>query len=327
MCISHLPAPFNAILLKAPYSKVDHNEKTNSGWTALMSACSNGHLSVIQYLINVQGMDVEEKWNGRTAIDIASIQNHKAIVSFMKSGMLRKLIVILLLYCRFEYIICSQMSSCLNSTLIRKSELIKQLLETSHVSDKWWEDSASNDLMDICRKAVVQYLINDKCMNVKVQDNYGQTTLMYACNGGHLSVVEYLIIVKGMDVKEKDNADWSVVMYACQGGCLPVIEYLINVQGMDMMEKSSDGVTTLMAVCKEGHLSVVQYLIDANGMDVNEKDNDSQTALMAACQGGHLSVVQCLIGVKDLDVNAKDKYGDTTVDLYQIASIEPLSVI
>ena len=73
---------------------------------------AGGHLSVVKYLINVHGMDINEKWNGRTAIDIASTHNHKAITNYLKieiveSGTLKILIVILLLFCRFEYIICS----------------------------------------------------------------------------------------------------------------------------------------------------------------------------------------------------------------------------
>ncbi|XP_064609858.1 NAD-capped RNA hydrolase NUDT12-like isoform X2 [Liolophura sinensis] len=64
---------------------VDINAKNDRGWTGLMLAARNGHMSVISALLE-QGCDKEAlNPSGQTALDIATFWNHKGAADILRS--------------------------------------------------------------------------------------------------------------------------------------------------------------------------------------------------------------------------------------------------
>jgi ankyrin repeat protein len=96
--------------------------------------------------------------------------------------------------------------------------------------------------------------------DVNLRGRRGNTPLISACEGGHVSVVKELV---------KGEAD-------------------VNLQGRR-------GNTPLIAACEGGHVSVVEELVKA-GTDVNLKGRKGDTPLITAVRYGSLSTVRSLVG-------------------------------
>ncbi|CAG2216442.1 unnamed protein product [Mytilus edulis] len=67
-------------------SRVDTLIKDTNGWSALHTACFNGHAGILKLLIGV-GMDINERdHSGKTAVHLASINGHGDIVKILKDN-------------------------------------------------------------------------------------------------------------------------------------------------------------------------------------------------------------------------------------------------
>ncbi|XP_063407048.1 ankyrin-1-like [Mytilus trossulus] len=67
-------------------SRVDTLIKDTNGWSALHTACFNGHAGILKLLIGV-GMDINERdHSGKTAVHLASINEHGDIVKILKDN-------------------------------------------------------------------------------------------------------------------------------------------------------------------------------------------------------------------------------------------------
>jgi len=76
----------NCLKLLANFDSIDVNSKDRDGMSALMYACSNGQLKIVEFLFN-HGADIEVKDNqyGRTALFFAVWYNHINVVKFLLS--------------------------------------------------------------------------------------------------------------------------------------------------------------------------------------------------------------------------------------------------
>lgn len=76
-----------------------------------------------------------------------------------------------------------------------------------------------------------------------IEDEYGQTPLMYAAGQNSEEVVQ-LLIDKGAEVNQKTDAGWTPLMYAARDNTLEVFERLID-NGADISATNDDGDTML----------------------------------------------------------------------------------
>ncbi|XP_060868472.1 ankyrin repeat, SAM and basic leucine zipper domain-containing protein 1-like isoform X2 [Metopolophium dirhodum] len=76
----------NCLKLLASFDSIDVNSKDRTGLTALMYACSNGWLKLVEFLVD-HGADIELKdhQSGETALFFAVRNNHVHIVKFLLS--------------------------------------------------------------------------------------------------------------------------------------------------------------------------------------------------------------------------------------------------
>ena len=294
----------------------DVNMKNNENETPLHVSSSNGHLQIVQFLVehgaNINSINKSQE----TPLSLSSANGHLPIVEYLishgadfKDGINKE-----------SYLHWSARNGYLNivENLINKGEdiyqknqngeipvelakihkqgLVIQFLERIHrQSEKAFEASKKGDIQTI-------FDLNKDGFSINTRFN-GRLLIHLSSENGHLSVVEYLVNQK-VDINSKDNNNWTPLHYAAKNGHLSVVEYLVN-QKADINSKEDNNWTPLHYAAKNGHLSVVEYLLH-QGADFRDRIN-GQSYLHWAAESGHLSVVEYLVNQK-ADINAKNNY-------------------
>lgn len=157
-------------------------------------------------------------------------------------------------------------------------------------------------------------------VNINLEDEFKNTSIVYACKNGRLDLVEYFLD-NGINLKydkhiktmllnacDSDNADvlkcliknganintlyknkMTLLMYACKNGKFSVVKYLTTNYCVNKSDKLA-----IMCAVQSNNLDVVKYLLDV-GFDINCKDDNFMTILMCACKLGHKEIVKYLL--------------------------------
>ena len=311
--------------------------------TALHMACSQGHLAVVQYLIEHQHatvMSLDEY--GETPLHFACARGNLHIVKY----------------------------------------LVEQRWTNIHVRNDFGETPLHEASLE-GHLHVVRYLIERKehGANVAFRDSNGLTALHYACREGHLDVARYLLLeapihkrtswdvvdnegnsplalaqqykqhsvenfwkettdsvqklLSAVEIGDlatvqricEDNPALSTCSrtggpcvedrattpldMACVSGHLKIVRYLIEEQAVDATGTNRKKWTPLHWACYHGQLDVVRYLLKEQSMSVHAQDTDGETALHAACRLNHKDVVRLLMEEHGASVHVVDAAGNT----------------
>ncbi|KAJ7444171.1 ankyrin repeat domain-containing protein [Mycena latifolia] len=152
-------------------------------------------------------------------------------------------------------------------------------------------------------ESVVKLLI-EKGADVEAQGGFFGNALQAVSLNGHESVVQ-LLIEKGADVNAQGGDYGNALQAASRNGNEAVVRLLIE-KGADVNAQGEGYENALQAASMFRHESVVKLLIE-KGADVNAQGGFYGNALQAASWNGHESVVQLLIE-KGADVNAQGGY-------------------
>jgi ankyrin repeat protein len=138
------------------------------GSTPLIMACKNGHLPVVEYIVEKCNADVEQV--GTVSFDGENIEGAPPLWCAAAAG-------------HFEIV----------KYLVRKKAKVNNTT-----------DSNSTPLRAACFDGhfeIVRYLIDHKA-DIEIANRHGHTCLMIACYKGHTKIVKYLID-KGADINRK----------------------------------------------------------------------------------------------------------------------------
>ncbi|KAJ7483655.1 ankyrin repeat domain-containing protein [Mycena latifolia] len=223
----------------------------------LAAASQNGHEPVVQLLIK-KGADVNAQ-GGRfgNALQAASMDGHKSVVQLL-----------------------IEKGAEVNAQGGRFGNALQAASQNGH-------------------KSVVQLLI-EKGADVNAQGGHFGNALQAASQNDHELV--QLLIEKGADVNAQGGHFGNALQAASWNGLESVVQLLIE-KGADVNAQGGYYGTALQATSMHGHKSVVQLLIE-KGADVNVQGGHFGNALQATSMHGHKSVVQLLIE-KGADVNAQ----------------------
>ncbi|KAJ7487011.1 ankyrin repeat-containing domain protein [Mycena latifolia] len=240
---------------------IDAGAKMNSQYDLyghpLTAASENGHDLVVQLLIE-KGADVNAQGGHYgNALQAASAAGHKSVVEH----------------------------------LIQKGA-------DSNVQGGYYENALQAASIH-GHEAVVQLLI-EKGGDLNAQGGYYGNALQAASTAGHKSVVEHLI-QKGADLNAQGGHYGNALQAASAAGRESVAQYLIQ-KGADLNAQGGYYENALEAASVHGHKSLVQLLIE-KGADVNTQ-GDYGNSLQAASVAGDESVVEHLLQ-KGADVNAR----------------------
>lgn len=264
--------------------------------TALMWAAENGHLGLVQLLVEA-GADKELRDKcDRTALMFAAQAGKSAVVSYLlahgaDSGCKTRHGEI-----AFSFAVDG---GCDVGVICQLLPQNKEEIDARH-------GSHHPALMHAAERGDVEVvrLLLDAKADVEALQKNSDTPLMRALGRGH-SEVALLLLAQGAD---PTRAGRMGLIRAAGGGCdHRVISKLLAKAG------ASEVSAALLAAAEKGNAAVIKQLLDA-GANIEIRDSQEKTPLMLALQNGHPEVAKVLLS-RGANPLAQDKYRNTTLKL------------
>ena len=171
---------------------------------------------------------------------------------------------------------------------------------------------------------MLKYLVEEEKLNVNIQTDEGNYSLIAAVIGGNIEIVRYLI-GKGANLNLKNDtktADYknlslygTPLIHAVTSGKFNITKLLIDT-GANVNIKTNSGYSALMLSIMLNKFEFAKYLID-KGADVNDQDANGYSALMQAAIQVKFDLVKYLVE-KGADLNRLNSKGKTILDVLQI---------
>ncbi|XP_023692499.1 protein fem-1 homolog C [Paramormyrops kingsleyae] len=210
-------------------------EKTN-GATPLLIAARNGHLDLVEYLLECCLAPVEI--GGSVNFDGETIEGAPPLWAASAAGHL-KVVQSLLGH-----------GAAVNSTTLTNSTPLRAACFDGHLD-------------------IVKYLVEHKA-DLEVANRHGHTCLMISCYKGHKEIAQYLL-EKGADVNRKSVKGNTALHDCAESGSLEIMKMLLKYGAK--MERDGYGMTPLLSASVTGHTNIVDFLTQHQNTSQVEKIN------------------------------------------------------
>ena len=325
------------------------SEPLNSkGQTALHIACANGHLDIVQYLVNKKGCSVTvEDVFGHTPLMLTFVNKHWKVANFLlyiaPNSAINELEGVVAIYNKSIVMKIAKealVASCKEGYF----ELVKYIIESGWHTVGHEETQLARHcdnlhivkfLLTHCQTSCTMpddmsevhiACIQGDIENVKIAlDSNGPSILgtvdRYSKTPIHYSTLEpnllRMIVQKaeGMLLNITDSRGNTPLHHSIKYECIESVTILVEAPGCDVNIANLKGETPLIAACKYSNSDIVQVLVENERCDTNSSDSEGQTALHIACANGHLDIVQYLVNKKGCSVTLEDEYGHTPLIL------------
>jgi len=195
-----------------------------NGATSLIMACRNGHLEIVEYLVDQCGANIEqaglvnfegENIEGAPPLWCASAAGHLKIVKYLVNN-----------------------GANVNSTTKSNSTALRAACFDGHLE-------------------IVKFLVENNA-DIEIANRHGHTCLMIACYKGHLAIAKYLIN-KGADLNRKSVKGNTALHDCAECGSLDIMKLLLSHNAT--MAPDAYQMTPLLAAAVTGHAQIVEYLL------------------------------------------------------------------
>lgn len=159
-------------------------------------------------------------------------------------------------------------------------------------------------------EAIVRLLL-DEGADIKATDNFGMTALLWTSQYRPEAVVR-LLLEKGANIEAKDNGRMTPLLVAALNGCEAIVRLLLK-EGANFNVQEDTGMSALHFAARYGSEAIVRLLLD-KGANIEAKDTQGWTPLLWAADHGSEAVTRLLLESK-ANVNVKDKLGRTSLAL------------
>ena len=145
---------------------------------------------------------------------------------------------------------------------------------------------------------IVRYLIEEHDLDPEDTETDGWNSLHIAGIRGYLEVVKYLIEERNVEVTEGINANNQTVLHlAASEGEVDVVKYLIEEQDCNVTGLTCDDETAFMLAVHFGQLDVVKYLLeDCTATTATLNDDATRFQMMHTKKANDESPNECLVG-------------------------------
>jgi len=169
----------------------------------------------------------------------------------------------------------------------------------------------SNDDVDYI---VVDRSDDDDMDDYNDEDEYGNSSLVFACLEGKIDVVRALVD-QGAFVNHQNQNGETPVYWAAAQGHEHIVDILIE-NGANLNVSNIDGASPAHVAAANGHRNVVEKLI-RNGAFVNAQDEVKDSVLHYAVREGKYDVVEYLVKAGNARMDLRNEDYETPLDLAQ----------
>ena len=182
----------------------------------------------------------------------------------------------------------------------------------------------------------IQSLLEQKNVDVNIEEKNGNTPLLLAVQKRYLGVVEALL--KRSDIRLNKRVMGyaeNALIFAIKNNDTEMVRLLLQdykhiPEKIDVNVYIYDGKTPLMCAIEQGNERIVTMLLNQSNIDINQKrisplptenqhlpyeDRNENTALMMAVLNRKMNIVEALLEHPRMDVNMKNKQGNTALHL------------
>lgn len=247
-------------------------------YTPLHIAALNGHLELVQYLIQKRTLLYAKKFNLWKPLKWIFLDNA-------------------------NYLYNTQYK------LEKEAEMFSRSEESENEENEIFETPLQSAAKEGHLK-IIKYLLKQGAdINCRCSPVYNP--IQYASIRGHLHVVQFLL-ENGAEINATDSDLWTPLQIASKDGHEDIVEYLLR-RGADVNFQNSEHRTALHYAACGGFLEIMENLIKF-GADVNLLDTDLDSALHIAAYIGDLNCVKCLIKNGAI-INIKNKLNNTPLKI------------
>ncbi|XP_071098527.1 uncharacterized protein [Haliotis cracherodii] len=285
----------NKALVEYLLPSTDINKRGNKGWTPVMNAAWKGRKDVFDSLVS-KGADITlTDDDNDNILHLACEGGNKPLVDYLLP--------------KFDINERGNMgrTPVMTAALSGKKDVFDFLV--SNGADITLTDDDNNNILHLAceggNKPLVEYLLPKTDINKR--GNMGRTPVMNAASIGKKDVFDFLVS-KGADITLTDDFNDSILHLACEGGNKPLVEYLLP--KTDINKRGNMGRTPVMNAASIGKKDVFDFLV-SKGADMTLTDDFNDSILHLACEGGNKPLVEYLL--PKTDINTRGNMGRTPV--------------
>ena len=296
---------------------VNLNCRVKNDVTPLHTAASNDSLSIVEYLIEKQGIDknITSGEEEEAPIHFACISNCLPVIRYLieKQGVDKDI--------RDANGYTPLHFACTDGHL----RVVKYLIEEQHVDEFAKEMNGFSCVHISCLEnflPLIQYFLEERNFDPEDTDINGNTVLHLATQEGFFDIVIYLIEKQHVNIEARNFHNSTPLQLAAGKGYQSITEYLCQ-HGANIETKDDNGDTALHIACGMGFTNIAQYLIDKMKANPEATNNGNKTPLHLACLSGKLDIVRYLIETIKVSKNCDIK-GDSPLHFACFSESIPL---
>jgi ankyrin repeat protein len=183
-------------------------------------------------------------------------------------------------------------------------ELNKDISKYEYIiSKKYKKENPLMKAVGMNHPEIVQVLLQHEEINVNVQDEKGDTALIWAAEKGRTEVVKRLLKHPLIDVNVQDNIGQTALMLSVYKRkkipILEIVKELLKRKEIDVNLQNRNGNTALILTNYASNTyhreQVVEELLEHDEIDVNVQNKDGDTALMVATKERNWGVLSQIV--------------------------------
>jgi len=159
-------------------------------------------------------------------------------------------------------------------------------------------------------KMVKEAVHNGADVNYHANTDSKDSVLMMACWFCKPNIVEFLLEQKGIDVHYKNTCNQSAIHYASMKGFIKIIKVLLAA-GSSLEVQDSKGYTPIICAAQFGHTAVMDYY-KRKGANLFHRDGEDHTILHWTAYNKHPLATSWILN-EGVDIHLQDSRGRTAI--------------